>query len=388
MVLNLIAGLAIDLSATYAWLRLCDRSVTRGQEAHVRESPTSRITDLRTGPRRIERYAWHYRAALLAALVTLAPLAAAQEDYEAGKRAYLTGNYAEALRIWQPLADDGNKFAQFSLGSLYFEGAGVDPGMEESARMEVSAKWFKLAAEQGYAPAQFNLGNAYKNGNGIEQNDLKAAEWWRKSAEQDFAPAQFNLATQYYFGRGVPKDEETAIRWYRRAAENGHAQAQRLFSMTDSPANQVQASTPAPAADTPTPSTGSAAPAVAAAATAGAAASTPPASPSSPSASAAADGATSESWLLAQNPDDYTLQLLATHDENLMRTYLEKHRFTEPVAYFAFQRDGKQWYAAVYGAFSAKSQAQNAVATLPPEVGKNPPWIRQFGGIHRLIKTP
>jgi DamX protein len=58
------------------------------------------------------------------------------------------------------------------------------------------------------------------------------------------------------------------------------------------------------------------------------------------------------------------------------------------VAYFAFQRDGKQWYAAVYGAYPGKSQAQNAVASLPPEVGKDPPWIRQFGGIQKLIKAP
>jgi hypothetical protein len=184
-----------------------------------------------------------YRILLLAALLTIAPLApAAEDDYEAGKRAYLAGEHAEALRIWQPLADAGNKFAQFSLGSLYFEGVGV------AKNDDASAKWFQLAAEQGYAPAQFNLGNAYKHGQGVAQDDAKAADWWRKAAEQEFAPAQFNLGTQYYFGRGVPKDEDTAILWYRRAAENGHAQAQRLFSMTDVPASEAQATTPAPAA--------------------------------------------------------------------------------------------------------------------------------------------
>ena len=109
--------------------------------------------------------------ALLAVALTLAPpLAQAQDDYDAGRRAYLSGDYAEALRIWQPLADGGNRFAQFSLGSLYFEGAGVEKSYEESAR------WFRLAAEQGYAPAQFNLGNAYKHGHGVTQDDPKAAE--------------------------------------------------------------------------------------------------------------------------------------------------------------------------------------------------------------------
>ncbi len=355
---------------------------------------------------------------LLAALMTIAPLAPAEENYDAGKRAYLAGDYAEALRIWQPLVDAGNKFAQFSLGSLYFEGAGVEKDYTESARL------FQLAAEQGYAPAEFNLGNAYKHGNGVAQDDLEAAEWWRKAAEQEFAPAQFNLGTQYYFGRGVSKDEETAIRWYRRAAENGHAQAQRLFSMTDTPANDVQASTPEPAATSttttsptestetvtpavvattsPTESTETVTPAVVAAASptestetvtpavvaAAAATSASSATATTPTANGPAGAESGESWLRAQNPQDYTLQLLATNREDLMRTYLHKHQFAEPVAYFAFQRDGKQWYAAVYGAYPGKSQAQTAVATLPPGVGTNPPWIRQFAGIQKLIEVP
>jgi len=358
----------MGLSATYAWLRLCDRWAASTQETNVRVSTTSHITGPHAGTGPSLRQPLLYRILLLAALLTIAPLATAAETYETGKRAYLAGEHAEALRIWQPLADAGNKFAQFSLGSLYFEGAGVENSYEDSA------KWFRLAAEQGYAPAQFNLGNAYKHGQGVGQDDAKAAQWWRKAAEQEFAPAQFNLGTQYYFGRGVPKDEDTAILWYRRAAENGHAQAQRLFSMTDSPASNVQASSRPAATASQTETTPAPATAAAVASTASAS-SVPP----------AGDG---ESWLLAQRPEDYTLQLLATLDEDLMRAYLGKHKFAEPVAYFAFQRDGKRWYAAVYGAYAGKSQAQNAVANLPPEVGKNPPWIRQFSGIQKIIKTP
>ena len=111
-------------------------------------------------------------------------------------------------------------------------------------------------------------------------------------------------------------------------------------------------------------------------------------SPSAPAAKAAAGGVHDRGWLLAQKPDDYTLQLLATNDEAQLRAFLDKHTFSEPVAYFAFQRDGKQWYAAVHGAYPGKAQAQNAVAALPPDVGKNPPWIRQFAGIQKLIETP
>ncbi len=352
----------------------------------MRESPMSRITEPGAGHGQYSRQRWLCRTSLLAALMTIAPLAPAAEDYETGKRAYLAGDYAEALRIWQPLGDAGNMLAQFSLGSLYFEGAGVDKDYGGSA------SWFRLAAEQGYAPAEFNLGNAYKHGNGVGQDDLKAVEWWRKAAEHEFADAQFNLGTQYYFGRGVPKDEEIAIRWYRRAAKNGHTQSQRLISMIDSPANEAQASTrePAPSSTVTASQTDSietAAPAVAAAT--GAAATSPgSATAATLTAITLVGGDSAENWLLSQDPQDYTLQLLATHDEDLIRTYLHKHQFTEPVVYFAFQRNGKQWYAAVYGSYLGKPEAQDAVASLPPDAGKNPPWIRQFAGIQKLIKTP
>ena len=319
--------------------------------------------------------------ALLLALVAF-PVPAAEGDYEAGKRAYLAGDYERALAIWQPLAESGDRFAQFSLGSLYFEGSGVEKDLEESAR------WFRAAAEQGYAPAQFNLGNAYKHGNGVPQDDLEAAEWWRKAAEQNFAPAQFNLGTQYYFGRGVPKDEQIAIAWYRRAAENGHAQAQRLFSVSEGQGGVTMPESGAP----PEPSTATAATASTAAASGAAstAASTTTAGVSAAAASAATPAASGVAtrdpeWLLAQNPDHYTLQLIATQSEELMREYLDKHRFREHVTYFGFDRDGKRWYAAVYGAYAGKSQAQAAVATLPGDVRRQPPWIRQFGGIQKIM---
>jgi TPR repeat protein len=42
-------------------------------------------------------------------------------------------------------------------------------------RMEYEVvKWYRLAAEQGYADAQFNLGVMYANGEGVIQNNVSA----------------------------------------------------------------------------------------------------------------------------------------------------------------------------------------------------------------------
>ncbi len=65
-----------------------------------------------------------------------------------GVAAYQAGNYADAFRIWEPLAEKGNARAQFHLGALYFEGRGVVRDLNEART------WLRRAAEKGSAPAR------------------------------------------------------------------------------------------------------------------------------------------------------------------------------------------------------------------------------------------
>jgi len=67
---------------------------------------------------------------------------------EVATLAYRNGDYATALRITQPLAEQGNPSAQYDLGVLYEKGRGV-------AKDEVeAATWYRKAADQGYEQAQ------------------------------------------------------------------------------------------------------------------------------------------------------------------------------------------------------------------------------------------
>ena len=65
--------------------------------------------------------------------------------------AFDRGDYATALGIWRPLAEQGNAFAQCNLGVAYANGYGVTEDVSEAV------KWFRLAAEQGDAEARINL---------------------------------------------------------------------------------------------------------------------------------------------------------------------------------------------------------------------------------------
>ncbi len=86
---------------------------------------------------------------------------------------------------------------------------------------EEAAKWFRRAAEQGYARAQLNLGILYHDGDGMPQDDKEAVRWARLAAEQGFAPAQRILGVVYEYGQGVAQDYVQAHMWYNLAGGAG-----------------------------------------------------------------------------------------------------------------------------------------------------------------------
>jgi TPR repeat protein len=70
----------------------------------------------------------------------------------------------------------------------------------------------------------------YSKGRGVPKDDKTAVKWYRFAAEQGYARAQTKLGWIYFKGRGVPKDYKTAVKWYRLAAEQGNVYAQGQLS--------------------------------------------------------------------------------------------------------------------------------------------------------------
>jgi len=97
-------------------------------------------------------------------------------DLVDGLTATEKGDFATALRLWTPLAEQGDALAQLFLGLNYAEGKGV------VQNYKIAAKWFTLAAEQGIAKAQSKLGAMYADGQGVAQDYLKAHMWFNIAA--------------------------------------------------------------------------------------------------------------------------------------------------------------------------------------------------------------
>ena len=55
-------------------------------------------------------------------------------DLQAGWDAYDQGDYATALKEWQPLAEQGDARAQYKLGILYDKGQGVQQDVAQAQR--------------------------------------------------------------------------------------------------------------------------------------------------------------------------------------------------------------------------------------------------------------
>jgi TPR repeat protein len=182
-------------------------------------------------------------------------VAALAADFKTGLDAYNRGDFAAALREWQPIAQQGEPHAQYNLGLLYARGQGVAQdyaqaaawyrkaaeqgvpaaeynlgvmyanGQGVAADPQEASKWFLKAAEQGVGDAANGLGRIYNEGAGAFKNNAEAEKWYRKAAEQGVASAAFNLGVMYDLGQGVPKDYNQAIEWYQKAADAGYAGA-------------------------------------------------------------------------------------------------------------------------------------------------------------------
>src|SRR4029079_13396206 len=88
-----------------------------------------------------------------------------------------------------------------------------------------AAKWYRLAADQGFARAQYNLGRLYQTGNGVPQDLAEAVKLYRLAAFQGDASGQASLGTMYATGAGVPQDFITAHMWFNLADANGLSNA-------------------------------------------------------------------------------------------------------------------------------------------------------------------
>lgn len=118
----------------------------------------------------------------------------------------------EAMESILAAASEGDARAQCDVGEI------LRVTVRNSAK---AAKWYRLAADQGYGPAQIQLGNLYLGGQGVLQDDTKALGLFIEAASLGFVRGQHLLGYMHYYGRAVEQDYIQAAFWFEKAAELG-----------------------------------------------------------------------------------------------------------------------------------------------------------------------
>ena len=155
----------------------------------------------------------------------------------------------------EQLAEDGDAYAQYIIGTAYRDGGLLIPDtvkaqklLERAAEQDLDAAqyalgklylsddadvhdptkgiyWLKRAADNGNEYAAYRLGKEYLSGNNVPKDTSTAAEYLRQAADNGSAYAQYLQGKLRLMGEGVPKDKEAAQYWFSVAEQNGHAYA-------------------------------------------------------------------------------------------------------------------------------------------------------------------
>ena len=155
-------------------------------------------------------------------LSNLAELPAAENSLQTpGGALRKTKSREEFVRLLKD-AENRDAQAQCMVAEAYFLASyeGVSKNDIEAA------KWYRKAAEQGYAGAQSWLGNLYCWGRGVLKDPVEGVRYYRMAAEQGDWSAQWKLGIHYRDGEGVPQDPVEAYKWLNLALpqlSSGHA---------------------------------------------------------------------------------------------------------------------------------------------------------------------
>lgn len=346
---------------------------------------------------------------------------------------------ALAAKWWRHAADAGFAPAQYNLGLLYDHGIGVerDPS--------VALAWYKKAALLQYPHAEYALGVFAASGHAMPRDYTIARQWFEKAAEHGVDAARFNLSLLLATGAGGERDAARAHQLARlamngnlprddrhddrrvQAHDRAHDRDRLEAPSGGAPIHEASVVAVAPRSNTaqenrpvgtpdptivtsrekpadPRPKVASVAALIPVAApvvtetrntpqttvpdedpSPKEAPTSPPVSPIGPA--PRSGSMLTQDWILAQNQDDFTLQLATSSDGRDLTRLIKRNGLMREAAYFLLEGATSRLYVGVYGVFASFEAAQEELLLLPPAVRESKPYVRRFATIHKLI-TP
>lgn len=106
------------------------------------------------------------------------------DEYSAGMKAYMSGDYELAKTLWMEGAEVKDAKSMFNLGLLH------EQDMIKGAGFERAEKWYRLAGENGYPAADYHLAQLLANKG---ERQRQSRELLQRSAANGYSPARNKL---------------------------------------------------------------------------------------------------------------------------------------------------------------------------------------------------
>ena len=87
------------------------------------------------------------------------------------------------------------------------------------------------------------------------------------------------------------------------------------------------------------------------------------------------------------NMHGYALQLAGVRKSAQMHNFINQNGLRTKALYFRTSFKNKPWFVVLYGQYATASQAKAAIATLPPNLQRQKPWVRSFKSIQSAINA-
>jgi len=92
-------------------------------------------------------------------------------------------------------------------------------------------------------------------------------------------------------------------------------------------------------------------------------------------------------WIKQQQGTDYTFQLMGSWEHEELTRFIDKYALSGDIAEFQSDRNGRVWYALIYGVYDNKKEALQASSHWPEPLNALPSWLRRFDSVQKQIKS-
>lgn len=158
---------------------------------------------------------WLFIALIALVIWRLVPLTTEQELASAN-RAWRTGHFDEATRIWSPLAEQGQPRAQALMGWSHEVGQGSEQDINRAITL------YRQSAQAGDPFGQYRLADAYLRGAGVKRDLREAFHWMDLAARNGDVPAMLKVGVLHLMGASGRVDLSQGKQWLYQAAQKGN----------------------------------------------------------------------------------------------------------------------------------------------------------------------